>query len=255
MLNIGVLSTTQKGSEMKKKARCDIAAEVIDIDIPLLASRSSMEALRCSLNFCTNRLELQQGWYIQLHLNGQGHLTTQLEKSSAKGGSEIGIILTADSSGNQAPDGRSLVSTDEIRRLHLHLAHASVSVMRRLSKQAERQVEEKELKDVVGKCGRSEALQRVERPLISQRIPLYPGRTVCIDCFRLPGIVGCLAATYLMMVCALSKLVAVVRLPNLLPKHGDQEIDFELDLRLWPYGETGDGPRPRTCRQRVGFTH
>ena len=105
-----------------------------------------------------------------MQLNARGHLTKKLEKCSVVGKSDVAITWETSQAEEQVREDGPTVSK-EFRRLRLNLAHASVNVLRRLFKQSVKQVEEADLKDVVGRCGRSEALQRVERPLISQWVP------------------------------------------------------------------------------------
>ena len=158
-----------------------------------------------------------RGRYIQSTLNPQGHLATLLQKCRIDDKSIADVVMAGSRAEENVHTDDLAVSKDGIRRLHLHLSRASINVLRRLFRKAERWVSELDLEDVSGRCGRSETLNRADRDFISEWIPLRPGHTVCIDCSLLHGIVGPRASTYQMTVCALSKFTASTRLPNLIP--------------------------------------
>ena len=79
------------------------------------------------------------------------------------------------------------VSSAEIKRLHLHLTHASSAVITRIFKTAGIDIALDQVKIEFSKCSCADTSQRAHRPIAQATSPPFPCHTLCVDVFAIVG--------------------------------------------------------------------
>ena len=189
----------------------DIAADLIECELPLLLSRAFLKSLKCSIQFGRNLLILEDKSVISLALASNGHL--MLPCSVAQESVSMVDVHVADASLSL---NERIMSLDLARKLHLHLAHASESVMKRVAKTAGYIVSDDILRPLMGQCSRHSTFAKPQSPLISSYIPAYPGHTLCLDIFYSPAD-NRRARPFLLICCSLTRFCVVRSLASVRP--------------------------------------
>ena len=71
--------------------------------------------------------------------------------------------------------------------MHLHLAHANGHTIRRILSLSGRPFANNDVDRVLGNCGCVEKYHKLQKPVVSSRIPQHAGHTIGLDIFFLPG--------------------------------------------------------------------
>ena len=196
-----------------------ILCDVVPCAVPLLLSRVAMKNMRCSLDFEQNCLRFSDNSMIQLELAHNGHLILPMRRDNLSSSHHLNVVLASEEIKIDAPEGTSStrVTKDDIRKLHLHLAHGSMPTLLRILQLSKRQFEKSDLETVLRECPCRESFHKLQSPIVSCYVPPYPAHTICLDIFFLPE-AAISTIPHLIVVCALTRFIIVCRLKNIRPE-------------------------------------
>ena len=213
-IHIVVEVLTHAGKRMDR--HFTIVCDVVPCEVPLLLSRAAMKNLRCCLDFEHNRLKFDDNSYIQLTLAKNGHLILPMQKDNASTSHHLNIILSSECQSDDM-DESNHVTKDNIKKLHLHLAHGSLNAMTRILKLSGKTFNKDDADTVIRECPCRDAFRKLQTPIVSSYIPPYPARAICLDIFFLPES-SISTVPHLIVVCALTRFIVVCRLRNIRPE-------------------------------------
>ena len=149
--------------------RGEIWDDVATCDISVLLPRASVKSMERKLDFPNNFLMLANGVWISLELAGNGHLflpTTNAAPPNIRVG-EMGLVSQLTMASPPAVGKSSPL----LKKMHLHLAHASEPVLRRIIRYANRRVSDETMTKVMSSCPRRESHAKLHRAATPSYIP------------------------------------------------------------------------------------
>ena len=159
-----------------------LKADIIPtLKIPLLISRPALRRMGGSIDFTSNVLSMHDG-DIRLLPSKNGHMRwhcADFIPPMMKGGLEKAYLME----NSILAVAQQPISSDALRRLHLHLRHGSIACMTRLLDASKCAYDNKELEQVVSRCTCVDSNRKIRKPLVTSYFPPHVGRTISMDVF------------------------------------------------------------------------
>ena len=137
---------------------CCFVVDDVDCRVPFLLPRASMAKNGCVLDFPENTLNVKNDWIIRSALGADGHLSIPLSKLSPPHTSKDTADFAFASDELRQEVECLTASAAEIRKLHLHLEHASA--ITRIPKTAGMNIALDQVKVELPKCSCVDTFQR-----------------------------------------------------------------------------------------------
>ena len=214
--------------------------DVIPGEIPMLIAYKALYDWRCSINFHTNVLSLQDQ-QLALQKTNTGHIFIKFERLAASLQAETmkkGVDSTAYC--NKTVRRMGVVDVSEmnatrINKLHQQLGHASAEAMCRLFKQAGYTGLVTIIQQCVKDCGCEQERTTVQRPIINTHVPTRCGEVIGMDImYPIDG--SGHSRPYLIIADRLSRYTATCRMNSHKPDHA---IDLFYKMWLQQLGRPG----------------
>ena len=108
------------------KMRCDLRADIVAANIPLLVSRQSLKFMHSTINFTSDELIIDCKMIVPLKLAPNGHLVLPLDRATPEINANDCPILA------QTETAVTPASLELIKKLHYQLAHLNVDGLIRI---------------------------------------------------------------------------------------------------------------------------
>ena len=183
-----------------------IAVDIVECSIPLLISRRSLVAMSAIIvNFSKNEMSIGELGVAKALISTSGHLALNLVPLrppliKASGSDKVfwsqvdreldvstmseiprteteweTVMMQENQIDEQA------MTPEEVKRIHLHLPHASYSATKRLLRIGKRCVSDRIIFEVLRNCTCRGIDERIQHPIVTKYIPEYPGHTIFMD--------------------------------------------------------------------------
>lgn len=137
------------------------------------------------MDFERNRLRFYGNSPIQLKLASNGHLILPIQKDCVSTPHHLNVVPTSERSPSEVIDPNH-VAMGDIRRLHFHPAHWSLSALLRILRLPNKLLNKNDVEAVVQKCPRRDSCRKLQTLVVSSYVPPYPAHTIRLDIFYLP---------------------------------------------------------------------
>ena len=183
------------------KMRCDIRADIVTANIPLLVSMQSLKAMNSTINFTSDELTIGCKMIVSLRLAENGHLILPLARETHE--TEKGACPTF----AQTEPTAMPVSYELAKKLHYQLAHLNIDGLIRILDTAGMKADLSLVEKAAADFTFINQRQHTERPIIKESIPLYCGHTLFVDTFYPveSTLLRRQAFPFLMITCGLSR--------------------------------------------------
>ena len=163
----------------KKNLDLRIEADVVDSQVPMLASKSSFTRLQATIDFPTNLLDVRKSAEIALISTGSGHLqfpaVKKLEENIKVGERRLHIYPA-----NTDP-GTEVIAYEELEKIHLHLGHRIEFALKNMLQAAKIVVPDAMIRRMLSQCSCGGKVNRVTLPKNPSRVAKFNGEIVGID--------------------------------------------------------------------------
>ena len=119
--------------------------------------------------------------------------------------------------------GKNSVTADQIRKMHVHLAHLDTKNVIKMLKMPNQSFGEELVKTAVGQCACIKQNVPVQKPIVTRYVPDFCGHTICSD-IMYPLDSGKRQNPYIVISCALSRFVIAKPLTAITPENVSQAI-------------------------------